>query len=142
MDKYTFDVSSLLKQSGINSVELYTDDKAMNDSNFVKTINKNSDFTVSLNSDYGIANFKVLMESVLLPILKNSSNIGEMLRIEQMNNPFGLKTNTIVSSHQLKYLNNPISIARFQEILTEFNSLDERIETKNIIKNNFGESLR
>ena len=141
MGKYTFDLSSLLKLANKQSVKMNLNDNAMNDSKEIKEFGIDSNFTISLDSDYGIANFKIIMEELMLPILQANSKMGKFLRIEQMNNAFGLRTNTIVSDNQLKYLNNPISISKFQEILSTFNSLDENIKSKGIIKNIFGESL-
>lgn len=141
MGKYTFDLSSLLKLSNKQSIEMNLNDNAMNDSKEIKEFGVNDNFIISLDSDYGIANFKIAMEKLMLPVLQANSKMGKFLRIEQMNNAFGLRTDTIVSDNQLKYLNNPISISKFQEILTNFNSLDENIKSKGIIKNAFGESL-
>ena len=57
-----------------------------------------------------------------------------------MDNFLGLKTNTIVSAFQLKYLNNPVSINTFQEIIEEFNSLD--VSKRSKVKNSQNELLK
>lgn len=147
MNKYVFNVGQLLKVAqsigaNVNSVTLYTDNKAVNDDAFTEVVTQDSDFNVSLDTDYGVANFKVLMEEVMLPILNKVSDVGSLLRTETLKNVFGLLSTTIVSMHQLKYLNNPISIGRFQELLNKFNELDENINSRNRIQNTFGENLR
>lgn len=144
MGKFTFNVSNLLKQANINEITLYTSDSAINNPDQVEVVNQNSDFTISLDTNYGIANFKRVMEQVILPLLQSydNSNMTENLRVETVNNLFGLKTNSIVSAYSLKALNSPVAIHQFNSLLSAFNSLDSNIQTEGKIKNSYGEELK
>jgi vacuolar-type H+-ATPase subunit I/STV1 len=144
MSKFTFNVSNLLKQANIDEIVLFTSDSAINNPDQVEIVNQNSDFIVSLDTNYGIANFKRIMEQIILPLLQSydSSNMTENLRVETVNNLFGLKTNSIISAYSLKSLNSPVAIHQFNSLLSAFNSLDSNIQTEGKIKNAYGEELK
>ncbi len=144
MSKFIFDVGALLKQANIDEIVLFTSDSAINNPDQVEVVDQNSDFTISLDTNYGIANFKRVMEQVILPLLQSydNSNMTENLRVETVNNLFGLKTNSIISAYSLKTLNSPVAIHQFNSLLSAFNSLDSNIQTEGKIKNSYGEELK
>ena len=85
-----------------------------------------SNFIVSLDTNYGIANFKRLMEQIILPYLQRNSNrtLVESLKVEARNNIFGIRGDVITSTFPLGQMSNPINAARFKDLTTEFNALD------------------
>jgi len=126
---------------------LYTSDdartleKVAENSKTVKA-NDAEDTIISLNTNYGIANFKKLMEEVLLPILQRKSNILlDSLRIQEITNILGVRTAAITSSFNLSDLNNPVAKDKAQNLIKTFNDLDVSDDTKNLIKNSKNELL-
>ena len=142
----TFNVRDLLNLAGLKSIKLYTDDSAKqfnrNDSKITgtKIITNQDNFIVSLNTDSGIANFKLLMENVLYDILKNNEEpISNSLRIIKVKNHYGNSSNQIVSNFPISQLNSPVNADKFQVLLDEFNDLDRKAKVK--IKNAFNKNL-
>lgn len=145
----SFNVQDLLKLAGLKKVTLYTDDssksypKNTNDVNYVKVVNvdDNEPFIVSLNSDYGIANFKVLMDKVIFKILEDSdSKLSDSLRLMKVKNAYGLFTTQIVPSFPISQLNSPVNADKFQTLLNEFNDVDRTSRKK--INNASGKLLK
>ena len=153
ISKFSFNVAELLEISGKPSIILIKDDEAasypmyepngdLNSKYYIEIkkndngVYENADFTVDLLSDSGIANFKVLMEEVILDILKRdeyANDFIDSLRIQSVKNPYDLITNQIVVSFNISQLNNPINIEKFQNLLSDFNSLEsvKQITNKN-----------
>jgi hypothetical protein len=116
---------------------MYTDNEAMYKSekvalalNYAKVVDMNSEenFIVSLDTAYGIANFKKLMEIVMLPYLQESTKASgvlvDSLKVETRANVFGIRGNVITSTFPLGQLSNPINAEKFKKLVTEFNNLD------------------
>ena len=144
MGKYVFNVSDLLKLTNTKSITLYTSNNAMNTKSEVLEVNKDDNFIISLDTDYGIANFKKVMEELLLPYLQtlDRSDVLQNLRVETVNNSFGLKTNAIISAYSISSLNTSVGIHQFDKLLKAFNNLDTNYNTKNRIKNSLFENLK
>ena len=101
-----------MKRASINKLTLYTDDDAFkyDDNNpFTRVLTaderiaEDDTFSINLNTNYGIANFKVLMDKVMVNLLitGKSSKIKDLLRVELINNLFGLKGTSIVPSFNI-----------------------------------------
>jgi len=156
--KLTFNVTSLIKQLNdynreakkdvIKNYLVYTSDEAWsndNVSNFSKKVNEEDaeDTIITLDTNYGIANFKRLMEDILLPLLQKNSNILlDSLKIQEVKNIFGLRTSGIVSTFSLGELNNAVVRDKAQKLIKAFNDLDNNSSTKNLVKNSANELLR
>jgi hypothetical protein len=133
-----------LAQSGETSIEMFTDNSAKTiaygkvNPHTIKITAASDDFIIDLTNDYGIANFKRMMENLVLPILKNSqkSGLGDMLRLKSVKNPFGIYTTQIVSVFGLSSLDSEVNLAKYQEILNHFNEVDYKIEHDKRITNN------
>ncbi|MDA3856264.1 MAG: hypothetical protein PF569_08455 [Candidatus Woesearchaeota archaeon] len=95
---------------------------------------------IDLYTDTGIANFKVIMEELLLPILKNSSrsSLGSFLKTSTVKNYLGQFTSQIIPTFKISDLNSPQNLDRFEELLNSFNDVDKVIEPKNRIFNSEG----
>lgn len=147
----TFNVKELMKLAGVNEIWLYTSDDARTsipntnspDAVLVK-IDDNTNPIVTLNTNYGIANFKKICEELLLPILqeKGSSILTDYLKVESMNNIFGIRGTAITSTFSLSDLNNPVSIEKFQKLIIAFNNLDVKSNVQGVLKNNEGITLK
>lgn len=157
----TFNVNELINQVNLLlppkeriknfAVYMTNDARNINLSN-VKTSNKdvrivNEDDVdqtiISLNTDYGIANFKRLMEEILLPALKTKSSVlADSLRVQSVYTSFGLRGNAITSSFPLSSITNPVMQNKALQLLKAFNDLDINSETKGLIKNNNGKNLK
>lgn len=151
ISKFRFSVKQLLQiakdaNAGVNSVVLFRNNLAKEFSNgevktykdtskvaeHVITVNLNSDedFIVDLTSDYGIANFKILMEEVIFKILKTSktSSLANTLKLSLVKNAMNIPGNQIVSTFNISELNSPINMEKYQELLTNFNDVDKKVE--------------
>lgn len=130
----TFDVKNLMELAGVKEIKLYTSDEARaedptdaNASNMITVkLEDETSPIVTLDTNYGIANFKRITEELLLPILQSGKDniLTDSLKIESVYNPFGLRGNAITSTFPLSDLNNPVSIERFQRLTMAFNNLD------------------
>jgi hypothetical protein len=133
MDKYKFNIKDILINSGKDRATLYSDDSAkqfpIGNNNSTITINKGSDFNIDLTSDRGIANFKLMMENLVLPIIQKDSRIGDILKLKSVRNSLGLFGNQIVSEYNLNDLKSESGYARYQEAISAFNDIDS-ISTK------------
>ena len=145
----SFNVQELLSLAGMKKITLYTDNSAKsypkntNDVNYTKLVNVDDDspFIVSLNTDYGIANFKLLMDKVIFKILEDSdSNLSDSLRLTKVKNAYGLFITQIVPSFPISQLNSPVNADKFQTLLNDFNDVDRK--SRKIIKNASGKSLK
>lgn len=151
ISKFRFSVKQLLQiakdaNAGVNSVVLFRNNSAKEFSNGdVKTykdtskvaehvitvsLNSDEDFIVDLTSDYGIANFKILMEEVIFKILKTSktSSLANTLKLSLVKNAMNIPGNQIVSTFNISELNSPINMEKYQELLTNFNDVDKKVE--------------
>lgn len=146
-----FNVQKLMKLADVKEFTLYTSDDAMkygiNESKAYQKIVKVDDGNedrISLTSNYGIANFKRLVEQILLPILQqNEGNpLTDYLKVESGRNLFGLMGNSITSTFSLGELNNPVSIERFQQLIMAFNNLDINPKTAGQITNINGKPMQ
>jgi hypothetical protein len=144
--------------AGIESIVFYKNDKARIYSEHIRTkspekltseelgsivkisIFDNVPTILRLSTDIDIANFKVLMESVILPILNKSekSNLGNHIKLGTVKNFFGKFTTQIIPTENLSNLNNDYNFEKFQEILLAFNKIDVSIENELKIKNSEG----
>lgn len=143
MSKYIFDVGNILKQAGMNKITLYKDSDSKYNLETI-TVTQEDNYIVDLTTDYGIANFKKLMEEAVLPLLQqlDNSNVIKNLRVETITNQYGLKTNAIVSAYELKRLNSSIAIEQFNQLIDAFNNIDRNVLTANKIQNAYGEPLQ
>ena len=147
----TFNIKELMKLSGVNEISLYTSDDARNivpgstskDIVLVK-LDDDTNPIVSLDTNYGIANFKKITEELLLPILQKSKNnvLTDSFKVETMTNILGIRGNAITSTFSLSSLDNPVSIEKFQELLIEFNNLDVQSEVTGLLKNSEGKTIK
>lgn len=144
-NKDTFTELESLKN---NPFKLYTSDDArivnnVKDNEILVPLDTEEDHIISLTTPQGIANFKRLMEDVLLPLLKTKSGIlTDSLRLTNGYNLLGLYGTSITSTFGLSSLNNPVSVDKFQKLLKEFNELDTKAETKGLVQNNNNEDLK
>jgi hypothetical protein len=92
-----------------------------------------SDMIIDLTSDYGVANFKIMMEQVLFNVLEKSetSDLTDTITLKSITNPLGLYGTQIAPTYGISTLNNPISIENFLKLLNEFNKIDSSIEPSN-----------
>ena len=140
-----------MKLSGVNEISLYTSDDARNivpgstskDIVLVK-LDDDTNPIVSLDTNYGIANFKKITEELLLPILQKSKNnvLTDSFKVETMTNILGIRGNAITSTFPLSSLDNPVSIEKFQRLLIEFNNLDVQSEVTGLLKNSEGKTIK
>ena len=127
-----FSVKNLLSLSNKSEIRLYTSDDA-------RTIEKNKDtsntvlvkategedFIVSLDTNYGIANFKKIMEELILPTVQSQGTVlANSLKVESVRNAFGIRGNAITSTFPLGDMRSPVSVDKFQKLVIEFNNLD------------------
>jgi len=107
------------------------------------TADSTEDFVVDLTTDYGIANFKILMEEVIFKILQQSktATLADSLKLTSMKNSFGLPTVQIVSTFNISDMNSPVNMEKFQELLANFNEVDSKIENNLRVPNANGKRL-
>lgn len=143
LDGFKLDVGDLLnkyyKSSGIDQkISLYTDDRAkLENRNFDKStyhtiVDRNTKGAIiDLSTDYGIANFKMVMEKVITPLLQSDDiDFANRLRMKTVRNSNGIFSNQIVIGDGVNRLNNDFAINKFQEILSEFDDIDRSSKTK------------
>jgi len=132
----------------ITNFKMYTSDEGRLLSNVPSSsteisLGSTNETIISLNSAYGVANFKKLMEEVLLPILQTKSGVlTDSLRISNSYSLLGLPGTAITSTFGLSSLNNAVSIDKFQKLVKEFNDLDYNKNTKGLIKDANGKPLK
>lgn len=161
LDDYSFNVSNLLravnatlgKDMQIKKFAVYQSDDARNVlpgevSNSVSEIkyitpDDVEDTIISTTTDYGIANFKRLMEEILLPLLQSKSNIiTDSFGIQSVFNVLGIKGNSIVSAFPLGDVSNPVVADKAKKLLKAFNDLDISDDTAGMIKNSNGKPMK
>lgn len=150
--EYSFSVKSLMELAGVDSYKVYTSYTAkdgeiesgskQNVETIQRTVGK--DAVVSLDSSYNIAQFKKLVEELILPIIQKATDnsITEKLKVESVNTPFRTLGTGIVSTFPLKELNNPVYAKNFQNLLADFDSLDNDSKTRGLFKNSYGKDLK
>lgn len=160
-DQFRFSVKKLLSIANIDSILLYTNNESMTESvgnileksksnkttkNTITVFNNDNseDFIIDLKSNYGIANFKIIMESIILKILQksNKSQLGNNLKLSSVKNFYGKFSNQITSLFGISSLNSPINMEKFQELLSIFNEVDYTIEDNLKIKNSENKILK
>jgi hypothetical protein len=151
-----FDVNSLLKSLKIPSITLYKnnnakshfmgnlkkDDKSSDEQNAVMKIYADDTPTILyLNTDTGIANFKILMEEVLYKLIKrsNTSKFNKYILLSSVKTPYGTFGKQIIPKFPMSDLNNPFNASKFQEVLFHFHQIDRVIENENKVKNSAGQ---
>ena len=161
LQEYSFNVSNLLRKvnetldekSKIKKYPIYLSDDARNinpgelsnSSSEIKFINEDDaeDTIIDMSTDYGIANFKKMVEELLLPLLQNKSNIiSDSFNIQSVFNILGIKGNSIVSVFPLGDISNPVVADKSKKLLKAFNDLDYNKDTAAMIKNNNGKPLK
>lgn len=132
-------IQNYMRRAGINKLTLYTDDDAFKyeDNNpFTRVltvdekISEDDTFNINLNTNYGIANFKVLMDKVMVNLLiaDKSSKIKDLLRVELINNLFGLKGASIVPSFNISEKAIPAIAEKGMLLSKLFNTLDSNVD--------------
>ena len=143
----------LPKESKIKDFVCYTDDKAWSldldsiktNSESVKIVNEDDaeKTIITLNTNYGIANFKRMMEEVLLPVLQlNGDKSINTLSVRSVYNLFGIKGTAIVSTFPLSSITDPATLDRAQKLIKQFNELDIQEDTKNFVVNTENDNLK
>lgn len=144
---------SLSEKSKITNFAVYTSDDAREmdlatlkyKSSYIKYVNEtdDKDTIITLDTNYGVANFKRLMEEVLLPLLvSKDETLARTLAVKSIYNLFGLNGTAIVSTFPLDGINNPVNLNRAQKLLAAYNNLDTNIETKNFVLNDSNQILK
>lgn len=147
-----FNLKNLMRAAGVDTYQIYTNDGMKSESTAngpepsIREIalDDNSNPVISLNTTHGITMFKRVMEDLILPILqrKGNSEFLDSLKLENVKNPFGLSGDAIVSIHSLQELNSASSLAQFEQLLNDFDSLDTKDDLKGILKNNVGSAMK
>ena len=136
----TFNTASIKKYmalAGVKTFNVYTSDEAykypgISQASVVAQINTDKkdtvdeDFTIDLQTTYGIANFKNFMEKVLLGVLSNNGpiEIKELLKVGSVRNLFGLNGSAIIPSFRITDKNTPASAEKILKLNKAFNDLD------------------
>ncbi len=165
LDKYSFNVTDLLRTANsvmkepgatidpIPEIYIYTNDNAWkvreedfkNKPDGIKLVklDDTEDTVINLKTNHGIASFKRIMETLILPILQDkSSEFADSLKVQLRGNVLGLKSGMIMSTHSLGNMANPVSRDKAQKLIRSFNLLDINLETKGLIKNDVGTELK
>lgn len=148
---FVFNVTQLLKtfndenrklnRESLKEFLIYTSDDARNTDaiqfNSKKiTEDDTEDTIISLNTNYGIANFKKVMELILLPLLQTKSNVLlDSFRVQNITNGLGIKSSSITSTFPLSALNNVVARDKSQKLTKAFNDLDVSSETSQMVRN-------
>ena len=132
----SFDVAELMKLANVKTIDLYdADSKTSTSSSVTVELDENNELVgenliVTLDTDHGIANFKKVMESLVLPILNSpaySSELVDSLTLKSLKTQYGIPMTAIVSTFSMGQLNNPVNIDKFQKLITDFNDLDLKV---------------
>ena len=165
LDKYSFNVTDLLRTANsvmkepgakidpIPEIYIYTNDNAWkvkeedfkNKPDGIKLVklDDTEDTVINLKTNHGIASFKKIMETLILPILQDkSSEFADSLKVQLRGNVLGLKGGMIMSTHSLGNMANPVSRDKAQKLIRSFNLLDTDLETKGLVKNDIGIELK
>ena len=141
----SFNVKDLMRLAGTDSFVIFDSDRSKDfvEVNTKVELSDNTNPIIYLDSSYNIANFKKIMEELILPILQkyDLSDFSNHLRIETALNNFGNKGTSIVSTFPLKDMTNFVNITQFQKLINSFNLLDTNVKTKGLIKNSIGKEL-
>lgn len=140
-----------MKKAGVSDYILYLtegvkDEVTFEDGATARKITESdtSNPRISLDSIQGIAMFKRIMEDLIIPIAKKTidSEFINSLNSESMITSMGLEGTGLTSSHSLQELNTLNSLAKFDELINDFDSLDTRSGLVGAFKNNVGSSLK
>lgn len=143
----------LSKENQIKDYIFYNSDEARSldinkikgETSSIKFINGNDpkDSIITLDTNYGIANFKKAMEDVLLPMLQTKSNVLiDALKVQSTPNILGIRGNAITSTIPLTGLVGTIAQVRAQKLMKAFDDLDINADTRSMIKNSNGNTLK
>ena len=150
-----FSVKDLMRLSGVKEFTYYISPKAQNSSivtgidgtlnTKVAKIIKSSDIgdkIISLRDDVEIANFKLAVENLILPILQKHLGENNFFRLNTMNDKFNMKMTALGSEVPLRNSNIPVLIEKFSKVLNLFDTIDLRFKYNTSIKNTEGEYLK
>ena len=127
------DIKEFMKRADVNRIEFYSSDSASNSrdmksSNFKTVITSdstNEDFSINLQSMKGIANFKILMEKVLLKILhKEIPDSESLLKVRSLINSNNLKGYGIAPAFRATDRHIPAAAEKIDQLIKIFNDLD------------------
>lgn len=141
-------MKNLLELADKDSYVLYNSPEALNtlasNPKHSFTVDRNTNYVLKLNSSHNIANFKRIMEDLVLPILQTKANkkFADSFKVEAVQNLFGERGSAIVSSFPLQELNSPMFARRFQQMLNSFDFLDINKSTQGILKNHLNNPLK
>ena len=144
-----------MRLSGVKEFTYYVSPKAQ-DSSVVTgidgTLNTNvariikssdiGDKIISLRDDVEIANFKLAVENLILPILQKHLGENNFFRLNTINDKFNMKMTTLGSEIPLRNSNIPVLIEKFSKVLNLFDTIDLRFKYNTSIKNTEGEYLK
>lgn len=130
VDKMLFYTSDAAKLYSIGELKGFAKTSLNIDNTILLNADDSTDFVIDLTTDYGIANFKILMETVILELLKKSkkSDLSNSLRLSSVKGNFGNSSNQIVSTFNISDMKSPINIQKFQALISSFNEVDSKIE--------------
>lgn len=151
--EFSFRVQDLMRLAGVQTYQVNISNEAKNGINKnglkanVRTVSLGDtsfDPIISFDSAYNIAQYKQIMEDLVLPILQKISSNGftDSLKVETVMTPFNTRGSSIVSTFPLKQLNNPVFVAQFQKLVNAFDFLDAREDTRGLIKNSYGKAVK
>lgn len=126
------DIKELMKKAELTEVDFYLNDGALSltnvrDNMFKHTVKLDSeeDFNINLKSMYGIANFKILMEKVLLKILhKNKPDTENLLKVRPLYNANGIKGKGISPAFNATDKHIPAAAEKINQLIKVFNDID------------------
>ena len=139
---FTFNLKELMKLANKNEMNIYVSSEARINSKkdaYTTTINVDDDSNpiISLDTNEGIANFKLMFEQLLLPVLQANLKDSNFLKLDSTFSEFGLKRTTITPTIPLSNSNVPALIKQFQKALLNFNNLDRSFDIKYQIKKQY-----
>ncbi len=128
----TFYTSNSAKYYTTGETKQFKNIDGVKDSIIDITPNSEGDFVIDLTTDFGVANFKILMEEVILKILQKSttSDLAQSLKLTTVKSPMGLLTTQITSTFNISSLNSPINMEKYQTLLTSFNEVDRKVKNE------------
>lgn len=123
-------IKELMNRAGVKNLSLYNNDKAIrmnsSDNSYLADIDSFADdFSIDLHDSVGIANYKLLVEQVLIKILGNSeSSFSNLLKVSNTTNLHGIRSALITPSFNMSEKNIPAVAEKAIKLTQEFNKLD------------------